>query len=560
MHKVILVQPPIQDFYLTKKRTLPYGLASIASSIRQKGFEVDILDALATDKSRIIAYPEEFADLKSFYGHKDMSLFSLFHDFRHFGYSFEHIGAQIKKEEPFIVGISSLFTAYADTAIKTAQTIKTFYPRCYIVMGGHHPTVFPEQVLSHTAVDFVIRGEGEDSMAQLCCALASGSDIQQIPGIAFRRKDSDPKCDTQNTHPQRADCHIAPPAWKDDLNTLPLPAIDLIHHEYYQRKKRYSAMVVSSRGCPMQCSYCCVSATSSYARFRQRNVEHVIKEIRQILKSHETGFIDFEDENLCLNKSWFMELFTQIKDILSAQNLKESAELRAMNGLFPPAIDEDIVCLMKDSGFKTLNLSLGSTSKDQLARFKRPDVRKSFESALSYAQKQGLECVSYIIAAGPDQNAQSSLDDLLYLAQKRTLVGLSVFYPAPGSLDYEICKTRNLLPDTFSRMRSTALPLDHTTSRREAVTLLRLSRILNFMKHILDTFGKIPAPKAFSNHEKLLDLNRTDISVKLLQWFLHDGKIRGVQPDGTVFDHYIDKDLALNFAQKIQTLKIAGIK
>jgi anaerobic magnesium-protoporphyrin IX monomethyl ester cyclase len=69
--KVILVQPPIEDFYLTKKRTIPYGLASIAASIQEQGFSVEILDALATNKSKTIAYPEEFSYLKKFYCQKD---------------------------------------------------------------------------------------------------------------------------------------------------------------------------------------------------------------------------------------------------------------------------------------------------------------------------------------------------------------------------------------------------------------------------------------------------------------------------------------------------------
>ena len=76
--KVVLVQPPIKDFYLTKKRTIPYGLACIAASIQKQDFNVEIIDALATNKSKTIAYPEEFSYLKPFYGQKDQTLFSLF--------------------------------------------------------------------------------------------------------------------------------------------------------------------------------------------------------------------------------------------------------------------------------------------------------------------------------------------------------------------------------------------------------------------------------------------------------------------------------------------------
>ena len=539
--KVVLVQPPIEDFYLTKKRTIPYGLAAIAACIKQKGFHVEILDALATNKSKTIAYPEEFSHLKTFYGKSDITTFSLFHEFKHFGYSYEYLGTKIREKEPFVVGISSLFTAYCNQALKTAQTIKKFYPHCKIVLGGHHPTVFPEKILACPAVDFVLRGEGETSMAQLCEALKNGSNLKQIPGIAFKEKNS--AC-------------ISDPSWIKDFSSLPIPAMDLINHDFYQRKNKNSTTIVSSRGCPMQCSYCCVSASSYYAPFRQRNVEDIIKEIEFQAKNHDIGFIDFEDENLCLNKQWFLQLFSKINRIFKDKNV----ELRAMNGLYPPAIDEEIILMMKKSGFRTLNLSLGSTSKDQLKKFKRPDVRASFEKALLLAKKYDLECVSYIIAAAPGQTAQSSLEDLLYLAQKRTLAGLSIFYPAPGSLDYQLCKDKKILPKSFDLMRSTALPLNDTTSRIEAVTLLRLSRILNFMKHLIDTRGTIPEPKPFFDKQIESSFDRQTLSQKLLQWFLHDGKIRGVHPKGEIYTHIADDILTRRFIKRIKTICLAGIK
>ncbi|MCP3876473.1 MAG: radical SAM protein [Desulfobacteraceae bacterium] len=539
--KVVLVQPPIEDFYLTKKRTIPYGLASIAAGLLKTGFDVEIIDALSTNKSKKLNYPEEFSFLLPFYGTKDISLFSLFHDYKHFGYSYEYIGTKIREKEPFIVGISSLFTAYYNEAIKTAQTIKKFYPHCKIVLGGHHPTVFPEKALANNAIDFVLRGEGENSMVLLCQALKNDSDLKQVPGIAFKKND---------------DIFVSDPSWIDDFSALPTPAVHLINHTFYQRRNKQSIVIVSSRGCPMQCSYCSVSASSSYAPFRQRKTEHVIQELEGQLKNHDIGFIDFEDENLCLNKQWFLKLFSKIKQLIA----KKTIELRAMNGLYPLAMDEQIVSLMKNCGFKTLNLSLGSTSKEQLYKFKRADVRGSFETALELAQKYQLDCVSYIIAAAPGQTAQSSLEDLLYLAQKRTLIGLSVYYPAPGSLDYHFCKTHKILPKTFSLMRSSTLPLEDTTSRIEAITLLRLSRILNFMKHLIDTMGTLPDPELFSNHKIDPSSDRQTVSIQLLQSFLYDGKIRGIQPSGEVYSHITDPVLTQNFIKKIQTIPIIGIK
>jgi len=79
MTDVLLVQPPIRDFYLTAKRTIPYGLASIAAALSQSGFTVALADALATRRARPTALPPELSDLREFYGRPDASPFALFH-------------------------------------------------------------------------------------------------------------------------------------------------------------------------------------------------------------------------------------------------------------------------------------------------------------------------------------------------------------------------------------------------------------------------------------------------------------------------------------------------
>ena len=74
MPDILLVQPPIRDFYLTAKRTLPYGLACIAASLEKAGFSVDILDALATSRSRDIAWPENMNYLREFQTASDTTI------------------------------------------------------------------------------------------------------------------------------------------------------------------------------------------------------------------------------------------------------------------------------------------------------------------------------------------------------------------------------------------------------------------------------------------------------------------------------------------------------
>jgi len=530
MSTILLVQPPIREFYLTQKRTIPYGLASIAATLEAANFHTEIIDALARNKSKPIDLPREFNHLSPYYGRLDISAFALFHQFRHFGYSHEHIGCRVRDRQPMAVGISSLFTAYADQALDTAKAVKKFYPKAIVIMGGHHPTLFPEQTLACSSVDFVLRGEGEVSMAKLCTLIEKGAgpaELQGVPGIAFKTNDS---------------LYINEPAWVKDLETLPLPAREKINWNFYQRNKKAAVTVVASRGCPFPCSYCSVSAVSSHARFRRREVEGILKEIQAQADKKQIGFIDFEDENLTLNKGWVLELLAGVRKIFKGKEV----ELRAMNGLYPPSLDEEIISAMKASGFKTLNLSLGSFSKAQLKRFNRPDVRPAHDRALDMAEAAGMDAVSYIIGSAPDQTAQSSLNDILMLAQRRTLAGFSVFYPAPGSQDYGICREKGLLPASFSLMRSTALPLDHATSRRQAVTLLRLTRILNYMKSLVDT------PKGPATH-------RDRISQELLDLFLRDGIIRGMDNEGQIYAQKTDPKLTGTFIEKVKQHPVVGV-
>ncbi len=548
MAQVVLVQPPIEDYYLTRKRTLPYGLMSIAASLKAAGIDTAVIDALATRKSKPRPRPERFAHMDDFYGRADRSLFCLFHSYRHFGYSLDHIALAVAKHRPFLVGISSLFSAYHDTAMALAAAIRRRNLDAVIVMGGHHPTVFPEQVITSPDIDYVLRGEGENTLPLLCRAIQNHTPVSQVPGIAFQEKPD------QFQNPEQP--VIQPPYWTPDLSRLPLP--EPLDEAHYRRKHQDAIMVVSSRGCPMPCSYCAVSAASSHGRFRKRSVAHVLAEIRQQAAGRDIGFIDFEDENISFDRTWFLALLDGITDIFAD---RPPVELRAMNGLFPPSLDRDMIKAMAKAGFKTLNLSVGSMSPTQLKRFHRPDVRSAHDQALDRARELGLSCVSYLIAAAPGQCASDSLADLLYLAARPTLAGLSIFYPAPGSRDYEVCRNLNILPAHFSQMRSTAFPLNHTTTRVQAVTLLRLSRVLNYLKHRVDQGVAPPCPEpAPGKHMRLdPDLGREAVSDRLLAWFLSDGRIRGVNQNGQVYVHQTDPDLCRGFVTGLSDRKVAGV-
>jgi tRNA A37 methylthiotransferase MiaB len=537
---ILLIQPPIHDFYLTQKRTIPYGLACIAASLHAQGFKADIFDALATKKSKPIPWPEEMMYLHDYYGHKDLSPFALFHQYRHFGYSFQHIGKIVRESNAFLVGISSLFTAYSEQALQTAKTIKKWHPKTIVVMGGHHPTHFPHDVLNHSEIDYVIRGEGEYSLPALVKALKSKTSVDNIPGIAYKR-------DANNFI-------INEPTFLKNLDICPLPYSDGIKNQFYQRNDKKSLVVVASRGCPMKCSYCALG--NSQWTYRKKSVGRIIEEISTGMGHVESAFIDFEDENISLNKDWFMKLLTQIQKHFESKHLT----LRAMNGLYPSSLDAELIDAMKQAGFNALNLSVGTLSRKQLKYFKRPDVSTHLPEIIQLANRLNLSTTSYIIAGGLNQNPYDSVDDIIKLFQMGTVVGLSVFYPAPGSQDYDTLKQMNMLPDNINLMRGTAIPISHTTSRIQCVTLLRLTRIINYIYMIACNGQAIPEPKACHKNRLPSDTSREKTGKYLLSCFFHDAIIRGIDSDGHIFEHYVDTDLVKYFLKRLNLKKNLGSK
>lgn len=539
MPDVLLIQPPIRDFYRTAKRTIPYGLGLIAQALLRDGVSAEILDALATRKVRPLDTPAAFEALEPYYGRPDRSPFALFHGFRHYGYAFSHIEALVRRSGAFIVGISSLFTAYADEALEAARIARRALPGARIVLGGHHPTALPEAALACDAVDFVIRGDGEEALPALYRALRSGRSPESVPGIGFRRPDGS--------------LVVREPAVAERPRGLGADALGRIRTDAYRRGGRGGAVIVASRGCPMRCTYCAVGGSAM--PYRRRPVDSVLAEIETAVSGADARFIDFEDENISLDRDWFLALLAGIRDRFGPRAL----ELRAMNGLYAPTLDARTLDAMAEAGFTALNLSLCTTSPETLRRFRRPDLRKPVTDALLLARERGLDAVTYLLVGAPGQTAGDGVADLLFLAGLPTLAGVSVFYPAPGSVEYRRAETAGLLPDRFDAMRSAALPISDTTTREESATLLRLGRILNFTKHLRRRDIRLDAAKPPAPGDRLDPADRETAGRRLLAAFLRDGSILGMTPEGAIYAHRTSRPTAEAFLRGLEPARIAPV-
>jgi hypothetical protein len=184
--KVLLIQPPVRDFYQTPIRTQPIGLAYLAASLEQNSFEVEILDCQVTTQKKSIPLPETFSHIKEFYPRGDLSPFRLFGEYYHFGLSYEDVSECVRQSNADAIGISSQFTPYCAEALNVASLVKSINPRLPIIMGGSHVSAAPEDVLMHPCVDYAVLGEADDTMPLLLQRIKQGKLPDDIEGIGCK--------------------------------------------------------------------------------------------------------------------------------------------------------------------------------------------------------------------------------------------------------------------------------------------------------------------------------------------------------------------------------------
>ncbi len=492
--KVLLIQPPAADFYQTTIRTLPVGLLYLAASVKRAGIEVEILDCQATEKKQTIEVPPEFAYLKRYYRPGNLSPFKLFSHYRHYGLPWEEIRERIRAAQADVIGVSSLFTPFYREALGVAAIAKELEPTRPVILGGAHVSACPEQVLADPNVDFVLLGEGERTLPELISALAGGrlSAIDSICGIGY-------KTNNKLHLPEHGDLI-------EDIETLPFPARELIDPARYTLGGKRLTMLVTSRGCPYHCTFCSIFLTAG-RQFRTRSINSVIDEMKLCRERFGTEIFDIEDDNFSFDQKRAAKILAAIREEFGEGQL----ELLAMNGISAANISAPLVEEMKRTGFRALNLALVTSDKQQQRATKRPGSTSHFDRVVEKAAVAGMEMVNYVILGLPDSTIEEMLDSIIHLMQRPVLIGPSVFYATPGTESYRQCLERGLLPSPeLALQRSTCFPVETPQfSRRDLVTLFRITRFLNFIKSRLDAQPR--GMEEFDLEELLASPNTPDI-------------------------------------------------
>jgi radical SAM superfamily enzyme YgiQ (UPF0313 family) len=407
--KILLVNPPIEDFYITGIRRQPLGLLYIAASLRAARYSPEILNC-HTGKKHELDMPVEFDYLRKYTDNSDPELRFPFKNYTHYGMSWHEIETRIKRTPADIYFVSSLFTTYYQETEKIVSLIRKNSSDAVIAVGGYHPSLYPEYYIKKGVADYVIKGEGEVAVVKLVQVLDSGGRPEDIPGIFSGRSNAEEK-----------KLMAAVP----DVNGLPFPLRELLMQRDFRAYRKTFISMISSRGCPNRCEFC-TGRTIWGNSYRSRSADSVIDEILHCIYNYGADIINFEDDNLFPAKKRACELLTEI--IKMKKNRKVNPEFTAMNGISLENIDEEIIPLMKDAGFNELNISLVTQSSEVQRLNRRPFNSLKFRSIAECANRAGLNVRGYFILGMPGQDIKEIENTISFMKSLSIQVFPSVFY------------------------------------------------------------------------------------------------------------------------------------
>jgi hopanoid biosynthesis associated radical SAM protein HpnJ len=309
--------------------------------------------------------------------------------------------------------------------VRMAQMMKDVNPRLKVCFVGPPVTIEPETVLSHSAIDFIIRREFDYQIV----AYAKGEKtLDELPGVSYRRPDG-------------TFVHNPEGAYVEQLDELPWVTktykrdLDFRRYNVPFLKHPYLAMY-TSRGCPAMCTFCLWPQTHSGHRWRLRSADDVVAECKWAIENF-PGLkeIFFDDDTFNYKRERTIELCKKLQKL----NFTFSCTSRVTT-------DEDTLKAMKDAGFRLLIVGFESGDQQVLKNIKKGATVEMARRFAKNAHKLGLLIHGDFIIGLPGETRESVRKTIDFAKELDCqTIQVSLAAPYPGTEFYDYAKKNNLI-------------------------------------------------------------------------------------------------------------------
>ncbi|WP_172822777.1 B12-binding domain-containing radical SAM protein [Paramagnetospirillum marisnigri] len=375
---LVLIYPPwpaLEERAALQNFLPPLSVLSIASFVRSKGYSVGVIDVHGQ--------------------HLDEG----------------EVRARLRAARPRFVGISVLTNACVP-AHRIARIVKEELPDCMVVVGGSHVEALPERSLRNSAIDIVVRGDGEDAMVEIM----EGRPLSEIPGLTYR-------VGTEVRHNKHRPVEM-------NLDRFPMPAYDLVDFDFYfpaagSYRHLPAINVLMTRGCPGRCSFC----NSARTTLRSRSPDEVVKQIRHLHDTYGIRQVQFYDDTFTVMKKHCLDFC----EALAAERMDVSWTAYIRGDCF----SDDIAAAMKKAGCHQVLVGVETGNPEIAKKIGKPIDRERYKETVAIARRHGLEIRATFIIGHLGETWQTMKDTLDFAIELDVdLFQLNIATPYPGTQLY----------------------------------------------------------------------------------------------------------------------------
>lgn len=391
MNKILLIYPPIssKERYSSEignsgGKQIPLGVYYLAAFLRERNYDAQVIDAEAQNLTT------------------------------------EDILCRIKQFAPDFIGISTTTVAF-HRALETANAIKELYSTP-IIIGGPHPTANYTHAMSFPAFDYAVLREGEFSLYELCEALTNKTPLDSVGGIVYRSSEAENGLVKTN-----------PREYIEDLDIVPFPALDLIPdiNAYNPPPSNYKELpaisVITSRGCPSQCTFCDKNVFGN--AYRKRSAENVFEEIKMLREKYGVREISFVDDTFLIDKQRVRTLFAMLKE--AGIFIHWTCMSRITD------VDREYLQFLKENGCWHISFGIESGDENILKTIKKPLVLNKVGSVVTWCRELSIKTKGFFIVGHPLETEETINKTIRYaLSLKLDDVVCTINTPIPGSPQY----------------------------------------------------------------------------------------------------------------------------
>ncbi len=306
------------------------------------------------------------------------------------------------------------------------------------VAGGPDAASRPDAYLAG-GYDLVAFGEGEATLLDLARCVVRDEPIAGRPGTIV----------TGTGGPIRGPAR----PFLRDLDELPLPAWDLVDMSRYlahwhRRTGERRAAVLTSRGCPFDCSWC--SKPTFGRSFRQQSPDRVLRELRALQNLYDVDYVRFCDDVFGIHRAWIEELLDRMID----QRLGIQFECLARVDLLKP----DLLKRMREAGLARVYVGVESGSQKMLDLMNRGTRLEQIERAATALRREGIRQFWFLMLGYPGESLEDIESTLaLFRRFSPEEYSVSLAVPLPGTRFFELVR---------DRLRSVPKPAARSGGRR----------------------------------------------------------------------------------------------